>query len=374
MPRGLNDETRSCARRLLLVSEDDLSHGALARRLARALADQGMHVTLRLVPEPNRIEARLVSFVPALGAFDLQPLRWKLRYSLRARRMLARDAGADVALLNTQACGLLSRGIMARLPVVLSVDATGRQFGALEYWRARRPGERVAELPLDALERRAYAGARRIVAWTEWTARSLRDDYGVADERIHVLHFGVEAPDEPATGPGLERDGRLRVLFVGNGVERKGLDTLLRARTVARSAVEVDVVTGDPLDGDAGVTVHRGIGAGSARLAELYAGAQAFVLPTRADVAPWVVLEAMAAGLPVVASAVGAIPELVGDAGMLVEPGDVAGLAATLDRLAEDRALRKRLAAGARARAMTSYEQSTQAQRLSAVLREAALT
>ena len=66
-----------------------------------------------------------------------------------------------------------------------------------------------------------------------------------------------------------------------------------------------------------------------------------------------VLVEAMASGLPVVASAVGGIPEVVrdGETGLLVPPGDVAALTTALDRLAADPELRARLAAGARDRA-----------------------
>jgi glycosyltransferase involved in cell wall biosynthesis len=331
-----------------------------------------MHVTVRLVPEPNRVEARLIMFVPKLGALDLQPLRWKLRYSARARRLLQRDsARADVALVNTQSCALLSRGPMLRVPVVLSVDATGRQMTSLAYWRAAGRATRLAERPVDALERRAYRGVRTILAWTEWTAQSLREDYDVPPERIRVLHFGVEVPATAASGPSTATDQGLRVLFVGNGVERKGLSTLIQAARLARSAVEVDVVTSDAVDDGPGLTVYRDLVSGSAALAHLYASAHAFVLPTRADGVPWVVLEAMAAGLPVVAGAVGAVPELVGDAGLLVESDDVAGLAAALDRLAADTALRVELAARARRRARARYDQAAQAPRVVEVLQEA---
>jgi 2-deoxystreptamine N-acetyl-D-glucosaminyltransferase/2-deoxystreptamine glucosyltransferase len=77
------------------------------------------------------------------------------------------------------------------------------------------------------------------------------------------------------------------------------------------------------------------------------------VLPSAYEEMGSVLVEAMASGLPVVASAVGGIPEVVrdGETGLLVPPGDVAALAGVLDRLAADPELRARLAAGARARA-----------------------
>jgi glycosyltransferase involved in cell wall biosynthesis len=77
------------------------------------------------------------------------------------------------------------------------------------------------------------------------------------------------------------------------------------------------------------------------------------VLPSAYEEMGSVLTEAMAAGLPVVASDVGGIPEVVrhGETGLLVPPGDVAALAAALDRLVADPGLREHLAAGARRRA-----------------------
>jgi glycosyltransferase involved in cell wall biosynthesis len=87
-------------------------------------------------------------------------------------------------------------------------------------------------------------------------------------------------------------------------------------------------------------------------LGELYDRAALVVCPSYREGLPLCVLEAMAHGKPVVASAVGGIPELVEDGvtGLLVEPGDVAGLRAAIERLLADPALRRRLGRGARAR------------------------
>ena len=89
---------------------------------------------------------------------------------------------------------------------------------------------------------------------------------------------------------------------------------------------------------------------GDPRLSELYRRADVFALPTRGDASPWVLLEAMEAGLPVVTSAVGAISEVVRpeQTGLLVPPQDVSRLRDALCRLAMDRDTRLRLGSAGR--------------------------
>jgi len=357
-----------------LVGEGDLSHGATLERLGARLDHlPGVRAEVRVIADPNRFEAFVVRPFHRVGQFDFQPLRWRLRYSARARGQLARPpAGADVALVNTQACALLAGGPMRQCPTVLSVDSTNRQFAALEYWRPRGRLAALGEAPIDFLERRAYGRARKILAWTEWTARSLREDYGVPDERIAVVHPGVDLP-APAHRRADGDSGGLRVLFVGNNVVRKGLAELLGAARAARARVRVDVISGDrsvPTD-DPLVRLHRDARPGDPLHSELFARADVLVLPTRADAVPWVVVEGLAAGLPVVATDIAAIPELVGDAGYLVRPGDVGELVRVLDRLAGDPELRRELSARARARAETRFDAARQLPRVVEVLQQA---
>jgi glycosyltransferase involved in cell wall biosynthesis len=84
-----------------------------------------------------------------------------------------------------------------------------------------------------------------------------------------------------------------------------------------------------------------------------YQGADIFCLPSRYEGYGMVAAEAMAHGLPVVVSAAGALPEAVGDAGLLVPPDDAPALAASLTRLLDDRAEADRRAAASHARAQS---------------------
>jgi glycosyltransferase involved in cell wall biosynthesis len=358
--------------RVLLVGEDDLSHGSLLHRLAAGLAARpGVEARVEIVRRPRGVEALMIRNVRPLGQLDLQPLRWRLRYSARARQSLRRHAGrVDAVIVNTQSCALLSTGPMRRVPTLLSVDITGRQFAQMDFWGRHTRPSALSERPIEALERRAYRSAAKVLAWSEWTAVSLREDYGVEPERLELLHFGVELPD--ATPPREAGGAPLQLLFVGNFTHRKGLDTLLEALPLAGDGIELHVVTNDALPPRPGVHVHSGLEPGGHGMRERLRLADAFVLPTRADAVPWAVVEAMAAGLPVVATRVGAIPELVGDAGLLVDVGDARALAGVLRRLRDEPGLRDDLGGRARRRAEARYDEAVQLPRLAEIVRACA--
>ena len=88
--------------------------------------------------------------------------------------------------------------------------------------------------------------------------------------------------------------------------------------------------------------------------AALVRGARAVVLPVVSESAGLAAIEAIASGTPIVASAVGALPEVVGAAGLLVEPGDPERLAVALTAIASDDALHRRLSSVARSRGTAS--------------------
>ncbi|WP_255556492.1 glycosyltransferase family 4 protein [Methylococcus sp. Mc7] len=100
-----------------------------------------------------------------------------------------------------------------------------------------------------------------------------------------------------------------------------------------------------------------------------YAAADAFVLPSFAEGLPVVLMEAMALGVPCVTTHITGVPELIRDGieGLLVAPSDAEGLAAAIERLMDDPALRSRLTEAGRAKVLAEYELNGSIARLAEV-------
>lgn len=164
---------------------------------------------------------------------------------------------------------------------------------------------------------------------------------------------GVD-PDEFAVP---RADDRLRYLFVGRHVSQKGIDDLLEAAAMARKRIEDGFVVELAGDGperprlerkarDLGLSGNvRFLGSLSRpHLLEAYRRASIFVLPSRFEGFPLVILEAWAAGLPVIATSVGGIPDVCNEGNaVLVPPGEPEVLADALTSLARDADRRERL-------------------------------
>jgi glycosyltransferase involved in cell wall biosynthesis len=215
-----------------------------------------------------------------------------------------------------------------------------------------------------ACQRLAYATAHAVVANSAAAAAQLRRE-GVPARKIRTISNGVDcerflpvrAADRPIR----------RVATVANLRPEKGYDTLIAAAALvvaARPDTEFLFVGGGPLDASLRREVaSRGLGSQVQFLGErsdvagLLASSDLFVLPSRSEACPNAVLEAMAVGLPLVASRVGGVPELVesGVNGLLVEPDRPDALASAMLDLMRRPQFASALGVAARQRAVQQF-------------------
>ncbi len=162
-------------------------------------------------------------------------------------------------------------------------------------------------------------------------------------ERLKIIHCGVTPAlyDRPRAA---DDDGALHLVFVGRLAPVKGLRVLIEALVQAdRDDVRLTIVgdggertTLEEMAKPLGKRVHFTGFQSQEEVAQILSTAHAFVLPSFAEGVPVVLMEALAAKLPVIATRITGVPELVDDgvSGLLVSPGDVSALANAIDRLA----------------------------------------
>ena len=238
----------------------------------------------------------------------------------------------------------------ARSVLVIHDLAALRQPDA--YSRAYVAYQRVM-LPL--LARRAQL----LITVSVFSKAELVDGLGVAPERIVVVPEGVDegfAPDHDADVVALAERYRLErpyVLFVGTVSVRKNLGLLESAAGGLRErGIDVVLAGSDRRYLRSPTVALRRLGyVPDDHLPGLYAGARVLAMPSRYEGFGLPCLEAMACGTPVVAARAGALPETVGDAGILVDPDDGDAFATALIAAACDDEVRTRLSRAGRERA-----------------------
>jgi glycosyltransferase involved in cell wall biosynthesis len=225
-------------------------------------------------------------------------------------------------------------------------------------------------------ERAVLRAAAGVVVTSEWTRRHVLTRYAIPACRVHVARPGVDPVAAPA------RPVRGHLICVGVLGPHKGQDLLVEALADLAHRDWHCVLAGS-LDRDPGFVEqlrtritrlgydHRvrlsGVLTGAA-LSHAYATADLLVAPSRSETYGMTVAEALAHGLPVIAAAVGGLPEALGCTadgtrpGQLIPPGDPVALAAALAEWLDDERHRDRLRAAARQRQSTlrGWEQTTQ--------------
>ncbi|MDF5759222.1 glycosyltransferase family 4 protein [Spongiactinospora sp. TRM90649] len=325
------------ARILLVLGTSAGGVGRHVRMLAAGLVCAGHRV---VVAGPAETGERF-GFAAAGARFLPVPISDRPHPAGDLRAMTAiRRAGGDVVHAHGLRAGALAALAVTgtRVPVAVTLHnaltaggAVGAVYGVLERIVARRASV-VLPVSGDLGERMAALGARRVTP---------------AVVPAPALRPAERTPQETRAALGVPGD-RPILLTVARLAQQKGLETLL---DVAASVPEAEfVVAGDgplrePLE--AGVR-ERGL---PVRLLgdrhdipDLLAAADAVLLPSRWEGQPLSLQEALLAGRPVIATAVGGVPEMVRDAGLLVAYGDVAAMTDAVRRVLGDPALAVRLA------------------------------
>jgi glycosyltransferase involved in cell wall biosynthesis len=251
-------------------------------------------------------------------------------------------------------------------------DCFGRAFAAWYGWLIPRLARRV----------------RRVVTVSDFSRQRIAETTSVPAQDIDVIPNGVDARFVPASPDEIETM-RLKyrlngpyILALGSLDKRKNLATLLRAwRIVSEKRTDLtlaiaggsnlSIFSDDGLNVDALPWVQRLGYVDDPDLPALYSGCESFVFPSTYEGFGLPPLEAMACGAPVVCSNATALPEVVGDAALLVAPTDAEAIADAIVRVADDEALRRRLITAGRVRA-AQFSWDSSAEQIWQVLARAA--
>ena len=375
--------------------------GVYTRFLARELESLGHEVTVFSgQPYPELDDPTRLVEVPGLDLYGRKhplwpPAPWKIKstidlreaavfsgsgfpepyaFSLRVRRLL-RDRRADFDIVHDNQClgsGLLQMmdedgwPVLCTLHHPITVDRDLDLAHATNAYRRFTLKRWYAFLDMQMRVARAMP---RVVTVSENSKRDIVEQMGVDPERLHIVPVGVD-PELFRPMPDIARvPGRL-MTTTSSDMPMKGLSVLLEA--LAKVRTERDdaelVIIGQPKKNSRIPPIIERLGLEGAvrfvhgvtteRIVELYAEAEVAVVPSLYEGFSLPAIEAMACGVPLVATTGGAVPEVVGtheETGLLVPPGDADALANMLSRALREPELRARIGAAGRARALDNF-------------------
>ena len=264
-------------------------------------------------------------------------------------------------------------------------------YGAIAAWATRTPylstrhnDDRYLLGPFRYVDRAFARPARRLIAISDAVRRFL-ERAGHDPHKLVTIHYGLDEPAQAPSQPtpeeaGVPPDAPL-ALAVGRLIEQKDHATLLRAfaarraeKCRTRGSRSSAAGRSKPPPGRSSAELGLGDAVsmpGRTEIRDWLARADVFVHTSRWEGFGIVLLEAMLASLPVVATRVSAVPEIVvdGETGALVEAGDVAGVARELGALLADHERARRLGAAGRERALSEFSVERMVERTLAVYR-----
>lgn len=328
--------------------------------LVRYLLNQGCHCVLSVfrnshcphteIAEQARLRGLAVEIVPCRGKWDWAAVR-------RIQNLLVKH-NVDILHCHGYKADLYGHtaALMKRVGLVAtSHNWTGKSLNMRAY---------------AALDRLVLSRFDEVVVVSDAVGATLRR-WGVAATKLSTIPNGVDVKKFYQAAPVLRKEigaeSRPLVGFVGRLVAEKGGAFLIRAaqQVVALHPSTRFILVGagparqewEELANQLGITEHVVFGGVREDMPAVYRSLDMLVLPSLLEALPMCLLEAMASGKPVIATRVGAVPKLVNSevTGLLLDPGDVDGLAAAILRLFSDPQLASRLGENGRAHVARHY-------------------
>jgi glycosyltransferase involved in cell wall biosynthesis len=341
--------------RILSLMEKHMGHGTYGNLLRKEFQKSATtQVDFYWYYEERSLDAKILRKLLSLSVgdrriqkqnLDFFRLRAQLSYAYMARQLAFKKISYknySALHFHTYILAFLSMDLLKKIPTVVSLDMTT----SLAAQEQTDPNFQWTYAPNLYLGKQVFENAAKIVTRSQWARKSVIKDYNIHPEKVKVIYPGV---DITKLTPPINKNPQkpFNILFVGNDFDRKGGNDLLNVfLKLFYKEAELHLVTHAPIKGDyPNVYIHNNIKAYTPQWLDLYHQADVFVMPTHFEGFGWVFIEAMAAGLPVIATNINAIPEIVvhGETGFLIEKGDRNDLACKLRVLMENPALAKEM-------------------------------
>ena len=338
--------------KILSLMEEHMGHGTYGNLLREGFAKlDSIPVDFYWYPEERKLDTKFLRWLLSLSFpntwiqkqnLDFRRLRAQLSYAYMTRKLALKklkQSPYSALHFHTYILAFWSLDLMAKLPSIVSLDMTSSQAA----FEQTDPNFMWTYRPNILLGKKVFQAAKGIVTRSEWGRQSVIRDYNIEPEKVKVIYPGVDV-NKLTPGEKIKEEQKpFNILFIGTDFERKGGEDVVAVFLDRFSEqAELNLVTNAPINYQhPRLKIHRNVKAYTPQWLNLYHQADVFIMPTHFEGFGWVFLEAMAAGLPVIATDINAIPEMVthGETGFLVQPGDRSKLATHLQYLIDNPSL-----------------------------------
>ena len=379
---------------IIFVNENTLGHASYLLPFVDELSrrpDLSIHpIRIDATPLPEEWAKRANWSIRGLRRWglDMGAWRWRRVVSEYVRTQvdeICRNTPIDGIVVNTQSVGLMLSDLADQIPLFVCLDATFAQLARSAWFAPNLLSRLFLPFTLRSLlrhERQFFRGTRMFFPWSPPVADSLEKDYEVPRDRITVIPPSMpQATREafsrtarvgstPPTTVGAHKPARL--LFIGGDFTRKGGPLLLDCfRQHLRNECELHIVTHSAMNSEPGVFIHHGVSAYSEKWRQLWLESDLFVFPSRLETFGIVLMEALAFGVPVVSSNVGAASYVLdqGRVGWLLPGLDPAIMAQTIQTALANKPERLRRSQLGRERVKGEFSLESNARRMAECIR-----